>query len=570
MRGRLASIAAGLALLALATGPGARAQSSQGAQDQGQVQPDERARYAPRLRPQRGVDLGEQTEAQGGSPDESALDLYSLQPGSMFSLAGPVDPDVYRVGPGDLLLLQMWGKVARSVPVEVGPEGTALIPGVALVKVAGRTLTDVRNDLLERLRKQYRGVSIDLRLARARVFRVYLTGRVRFPGPVEGSGALRVGDVLTPGQFLEDAARRRIEVLHRDGTRETADLGLFFQTGDASLNPWLRDGDVIQVPNADEFVWVEGAMAIPGRVELGLHDSLRTVLRMAGDPLPAAELSHVLLIQFPTPFEADSLWLNLEDVYGRRNNPPVVDGERIYVYFLPQYHQQAEAEIMGEVNRPGDYPIVEGRTRLSDLVASADGFLATADLSAIRVHRQATTTTKKDPNAPAAEEKDPELDRLLRLSRNDLTSTEYGVLMTKLAGKREDYRVDWNRLKTNPDLDLLLRDGDIVRVERLVSSIRVDGEVRRPGILNFVRGTSVEEYVAQAGGFTDRAWRGKVRVTRSVTGQTLLARNVRTLDPGDFVWVPEKPDRTSWEQAKDVITALASIATVIIAIRSLR
>ena len=176
------------------------------------------------------------------------------------------------------------------------------------------------------------------------------------------------------------------------------------------------------------------------------------------------------------------------------------------------------------------------------------------------MHRQSTLAT----------EKDQELDRLLRLSRNDLTSSEYEVLRTKLAGQREDYRVDWARLEGSKDLDLLLRDGDVVRVERLVSSIRVDGEVRRPGILNFVRGESVEDYVAQAGGYTDRAWRGKVRVTRAVTGQTLLARNVRTLDPGDFVWVPEKPDVTVWQQSREILTALAQVATIVIAIRSVR
>jgi polysaccharide export outer membrane protein len=85
-----------------------------------------------------------------------------------------------------------------------------------------------------------------------------------------------------------------------------------------------------------------------------------------------------------------------------------------------------------------------------------------------------------------------------------------------------------------------------------------------------VRGEGVEDYVAQVGGYTNRAWRGKVRVTRAVTGQTLLARNVRTLDPGDFVWVPEKPDVTVWQQSREILTALASAATVVIAIRSLR
>jgi protein involved in polysaccharide export with SLBB domain len=403
------------------------------------------------------------------------------------------------------------------------------------MRVAGSTLEAVREEVLARLSTQYRGVSMDVRLARPRSFRVYLTGEVRALGPTETNGTQRAADVLLPHILSYGASSRRIEVRHHDGTVELADLDLFLQIGDDSFNPWLRDGDVIQVPTATEFVWAQGAMARPGRYELGVRDSLRTLLRLAGDPLPAAELGRVLLIRFQNAFLPESIWFNLEDVYARRFNPPLEDGERCYVYFVPQYHQQHEVAVVG-------------------------GFQSSADLSAIRLHRR----------SPATGEKDPELDRLLRLSRNDLTATEYEILRTKLAGLREVYRVDWARLQSDKDLDLLLRHGDTVRVERLLSSIRVDGEVRRPGIITYVPGQSLSDCVRQVGGYTERAWRGKVRVTRAVTGQTLLARGVRSLDPGDFVWVPEKPDVTVWQQARDVLTSLAQVATIIIAIRSLR
>ena len=488
---------------------------------------------------------------------KTGLEGVQLPP---VELAGPVDPAVYRVGPGDLLFLHLRGQVTRNIPLEVGPEGTVLLPDEGLVSVAGRTLADVRADIIARMHRRYRDVQMELRLARPRTFRIYLTGQVKAPGPVLANGAWRVGDVLVNGMLVDGASRRCIELLHSDGTREFCDLELFLQTGEATWNPWLRDGDIIQVPSATEFVYAQGAVARPGRYELGVRDSLRTLLRLSGDPLPSAEVDRVLLVRFKDPFTPESLWVNLDDVYSRRKNPVLEDGERLYIYFIPQYHEQHEALILGEVRRPGTYPITEGHTRLSNLVAAAADFQLGADLSAIRVHRRSALTA----------EKDQELDRLLRLSRNDLTSSEYEMLRTKLAGLREDYRVDWVRLQGNNDLDLLLRDGDVVRVERLVSSIRVDGEVRRPGILNFVRGENVESYVAQAGGYTDRAWRGKVRVTRSVTGQTLLARNVRTLDPGDFVWVPEKPDITVWEQSREILTALAQVATIVIAIRSVR
>jgi protein involved in polysaccharide export with SLBB domain len=477
------------------------------------------------------------------------------------ALAGPVDPTTYRIGPGDILQLQMWGRVSRNLLLQVGPEGYVLVPGSGSLRVVGETLADVRTELLKRLQGKFRGVSMDLRLGRPRTFRIYLSGQVKTPGATLASGASRVGDILTEAMLLDDASRRRIDVQHTNGTREVADLLLFYRTGNQSLNPYLQDGDVLTVPVATDFMWAQGAVARGGRFELGHQDSLLTLFRLAGDPIPAADIHRALLVRWNDPVTPESVFVRLDEVYSGLTNPAMRDGDRLYVYYMPQYHLQHEAIIVGEVARPGPYPVVEGRHHLSDLVTAAGGFLPTADLSSIRVHRR----------NPSSTEKDPELERLLRLSRADLTSSEYDKLTTKLASLREDYRVDWNRLsESRGELDLLLRDGDIVRVERLVSSVRIDGEVRRPGILAYQPQLGVGDYVKQAGGFADRAWRSRIRVTRVVSGQTLPAANVRTLDPGDFIWVPERPDRSWWDHSRDLLTAMAQVATVIIAVRSIR
>ena len=475
-------------------------------------------------------------------------------------LAGPIDPATYRLGPGDVLTLHARGSVSRDVPLEVGPEGSVMIPDDGVVFVAGRTLAEVRADILQRVRRLYRNVELQVRLTRPRTFRIYLTGQVVSPGPGLANGSFRVADVLTPAMLLGGASRRNIEVIHTDGTREPADLELFLQTGIAVWNPWLRDGDVIQVPTSTRFVYVDGAVARPGRYELGQRDSVRTVLQLAGDPLPSAEPGRMLVVRFTGAAAPESLTLSLDDTVSRRANPALGDGDRVYVYFVPNYRQLHQAAIVGEVRRPGTFPITEGRTSLSELVGMSGGVLPSADMSTLRVHRGATLTAGKDQ----------ELERLLRLSRSDLTASEYEVLRSRLARLREDYSVDWIRLQADPSLDLKLRDGDVVSVDRSVLAIRVDGEVRQPGLLNFVPGQDVYAYIERAGGLSNRAWRGKIRVTRVVTGQTLLARDVKSLDPGDFIWVPEKPDITQWERLKEVLVALAQVATIVIAIRSVR
>jgi len=498
-----------------------------------------------------------------GTPASAGASMDAVNTGAfrgVGALAGPIDPTTYRIGPGDVLQLVLSGEVSRSIPLEVDPEGMVLVPGTGNLRVEGRTLAEVRADLLRRMRDQFHHVSIDVRLSALRAFRVQVTGEVREPGLAVVNGGMRVGDLLRPAALLESASQRRIEVRRRDGRIETADLALLLRAGDGARNPILQDGDVVHVPVATTFVHAEGAVARSGAFELASGDSLATLLRLAGGVRPSAVLERALLITFVGPSEAESTWVDLRDVLAGRSTPVLRDGSRLYVYAHPRYTQQHQVAVLGEVERPGIYPILEGVTRLSDLVRGCGGFLAGSEQSAIRVHRRSAS----------ADVKDPELERLLRLSQEQLTVTEYAVLRTKLAGLREDYRLDWGQVTEDGGLDLLLRDGDIVQVERKVQSIRVDGEVRRPGIVNYVPGQSAEDYVRAAGGFTSRAWRGKVRVTRAVTGQTLLAHNVRRLDPGDFIWVPERSDVTAWDHFSRLLTTLAQIATVVIAVRSIR
>jgi len=490
--------------------------------------------------------------ARGDAPDALREKLV---------LAGPVDGASYRLGPGDVLTIQLWGRVTRTAAVEIGPEGTAILPESGMLSVGGMTLDQARARILDRLRGEYRDVRIEVQLTRPRTFRLQISGAVTHPGPVEASGSARVADALGSDALLPGASRRCIEVMHRDGTRERADLERLSRLGDPSRNPLLRDGDIVQVPYAMQFVEVSGAVAVPGRFERAPDDSLRTLLDLAGGALPSTAPEGALWVHWETPTHADTVRVSLDDVRDGTGDRAVSDGDRLYLYFVPDYLLQHQVVVLGEVARPGAYPIREGATRISEILRAAGGFLPTADLSAIRVHRV----------HERADERDPELERLLRLSRGELTASEYEALRTKLAGQREDYRVSWDAITRDPtSLDLLLRDRDTVHVDRLVSSIRVDGEVRRPAIITYRPGLSVQDYVRDAGGFTNRAWPGKVRVTRAVTGQTLLARNVRTLDPGDLIWVPERPDVTTWQQAKDVLGVLAQAATIVIAIRSVR
>ncbi|HYM80035.1 MAG TPA: SLBB domain-containing protein [Candidatus Limnocylindria bacterium] len=472
-------------------------------------------------------------------------------------VAGPVDPETFVVGPGDVFQLMFSGRLSRQDLLVVGPEGSVLLPGVGRLRLAGLTLAQARASLERAVNTEYRGVDVDLQLAQVRNLRVDLTGEVKMPGALQLPATSRVSDVLATVELTERASRRNIEVRRMDGSMLNADLALFNRNGRYQLNPYMLDGDIVRIQPATDFVEIWGAVVHPARYELGPADSLRTLFELAGGPLPATLLQGALLVRWLSATQAESVFFSVDDVYGRRFNPPMSEGERVYVYFTPAYHELHQASILGEVERPGTYPLVLGRTRLSDLVTSAGGFRVRADLSTIRVFRKARRT----------QENDIELDRLSRLSRSEMTDTEYEVLRTRLSARREDFRVDWSRLAQSPELDILITDGDEVRVDPILASVRVEGEVRRPGLVDFDSQHGVRDYVRLAGGFANRAAPGKVLITRTVTGQTLRVQDVQAIAPGDMIWVPERPDKTFWENFQTLVTVAAQVATVIIAVR---
>jgi protein involved in polysaccharide export with SLBB domain len=505
-----------------------------------------------------------------GANAQSPVDLMGATSGGRNVLAPtgaptiapmsrPVDASEYIVGPGDMLQLNLSGSVTRSWDAMILPEGTLYVPSIGPLSLTGMALAEARKIVQQRLSVEYRGVSVDLRLLRPRTFLVYMIGETSQPGAHEVSATSRASELLTESLFGEAASRRNVEVRRRTPqgeTRTRIDLTRFRLTGYLAHDPLLREGDQVYFPRVSAEVTIEGAVARPSKFDLAQGDSLSTLFTLAGGPVPSST-DQAVLVRFVDATKKDSLSFKVGDVLARRFDTLLRDGDRVYVYFQPRYHFLEEANIVGEVQRPGTYPLLPGLTRLTELVHLAGGFLPTADLGSIHVYRSSVPGGGPDP----------EIERLSQLGRKDMTSTEYEVLRARVASLRGDFRVDWKRVKPGGDLDIVLRGGDAVRVDPVVATVRVDGEVRLPGLIRYEPGRSVEEYVKLAGGYSERAVPHKVRVKRAVTGQTMLARDVGALQPGDMVWVPERGDSQAWQNFQSVLLVATQVATIILALR---
>jgi protein involved in polysaccharide export with SLBB domain len=486
--------------------------------------------------------------------------LMVPSPPAPTPLSRPIDPNEYVVGPGDVLQVNLSGSVTRSWDATITPEGTLYVPSAGSISLMGLTLVRAREAVLRRLESEYRAVTIDLRLLRPRTLLVYLVGETTQPGALEVSAARRASEVLSDGLFAPNGSRRNIELRRRTAQGEERipiDLTRFRMTGYIARDPLLREGDQLVIPRGRYQTAIEGAVGRPGTYDLAPTDSLSTLFGMAAGPLPSA-VDRAVIVRFNDATNTDSVSFSIADVLAGRFDLPLRASDRVYVYYHPRYQLLEQVTIMGEVQRPGTYPLLPGFTRLSQLVSVAGGYLSTADLSAIRVFRGSTLSAE-----------DPEIGRLSQLGRGEMTASEYEVLRARVAARRPDFRLDWNRVKTNGDLDLTLRAGDVVSVDPIYYSVRVEGQVRQPGLIRYEPGRRASDYIRIAGGFSDRASRGKVRVKRAVTDQTILARDAGALNPGDLVWVPERGDGSAWQNLQSVLLVATQVATIILAIRLL-
>ena len=474
-----------------------------------------------------------------------------LRRASQVVQAGPVDPNTYVLGPGDELELNLWGRLQKTVSLDVSPEGRLFVPGRGAIDVSGKTLAWARERILKSVAEQYVGVHAEVRLVTLRTFKVFLSGEVKTPGAVEVNSATRASEAIAEAGLLDGASRRNIIVRHGDGRDSRVDLDWLDRVGRQDRNPMLIDGDVVVVPRASEFIEISGAVSRPWRFERVPGDSLSTLLALAGGLMPSASPDKALLVRFTSPTDRESVLVDMGDPAALA--APAQDGDRLFVHFRPEYHRLMAVQVIGEVSRPGSYPIVPGRDRLSDLVRWCGGFLPQANREAVHLVRA---------GGPGPEA-DPDFDRLVRLSRNDMTESEYAKLETNLAQRKNSFRLDWTRLQAGSATDPLLQDADVIRIDRFVPTVRIEGQVRRPGFVDYAAGRELGDYITLAGGFTDRSASNSIRVSRGLTGQIIPARSLKSVQPGDFIWVPERRDADAWGAFRDIVTVAGQVAVVI-------
>ncbi len=510
-----------------------------------------------------------------------------------------VDAREYIVGPGDVMQLYIWGEFDQDIPFEVNPEGLALVPTIGAFDVAGRTLAEVKAEIVAAAENdKYPGVDITLSLQSMRFFSAYITGAV-----LKGEGAYiitpvtRVSDLIEmAGGFLDDfqgtetdetddgqkvtrlfdltsqpTARRSVVVHHVDGTMAEIDLAMFAATGDIRNNPYVSMGDVVHVDFRKQQMFVYGAVNKEGDQEYRPGDTIDDLIRLARGVAGDATLAHVEIWRFVQDTDSTVVIPLIQQETGvvtatisDISNIPLLSGDMLFVRTRSDWRQTPTVFAHGELNYTGRYRISRGKTRLTDFVRQAGGFNDNANLVEARVIRTKYRAIK-----------DPELARLQSAVQAgglaDLTPEERAYLKSKEREERGRLAIDFEKLFNEGDesQDILLEGGDVVFVPEKRLTVSMSGQFLKPGLADFEDGRRAGYYLEQAGGFSFDADKSGTRLIRARTGQREKFDRNLIVEPGDEIWVPEKAYRDWWALVQGTMRSTAEALTLILLVRAI-
>lgn len=458
-------------------------------------------------------------------------DLFSGSPDTYRQPAyGPVDPS-YPLGPGDQIVVDVWGDTVFRVERELDREGGVNLPDVGRVVLAGQTLEEVRKTLRRRLAGVYSGMSgsdanatthLSVTLGDLRLIRAFVVGRARRPGGYDLSAASTVFHALFfSGGPTERGSMRDIRLLRQGKEIAKLDVYEYLRSGTRNGDVRLENDDTIFIPPTGPRVVVQGQVREPGIYELLPGETLESLVTMSGGFTERAFPGRIQVQRILTPDEQrltneDRKVFDFAYEEGGRSQH-LQDGDVVTVFEIAD-RLKNYVTLSGEVRRPGTYELAPGQ-KLSEILNQAGGVLQTAFLDRAEIVR-----TYED-----------ERREQIAVDLRPL----YGPQASQAAGPGADYVLQ-------PRDEITVYSIWALRDPQRVS---VYGAVRTPGSYELRENMTLRDLLLRAGGLQQQAYRADVEISRvhlgdpgsKQTAQILrvpLGENYLTGESGDLLLQP--------------------------------
>ena len=199
-------------------------------------------------------------------------------------------PPNYRLGPGDEVVIDIWGTSQNTIRQQISPDGTINIEKIGPVNLNGMTVTEANNYMKKVLGKTYSGLDtpdgtleIRLTLGNARTIQINVMGDLVQPGTYALSSFSTVFHALYRAGGVNDiGSLRNVQVTRNGKNVATVDVYEFIMKGKTQDDIRLQEGDVIIVPAYEALVQISGNVKRPMKFEMKKDETLSTLLNYAG------------------------------------------------------------------------------------------------------------------------------------------------------------------------------------------------------------------------------------------------------------------------------------------------
>jgi protein involved in polysaccharide export with SLBB domain len=461
---------------------------------------------------------------------------------------GLIDIESYILGPGDLISINIEANQPILLRgILINPQGEIVTPLTKPISVNDLQINEAELVIKEVLENTFRTPKVTITLEQPRSVSVYISGGVPYPGKYHHPPFSRVDEAIYPSvkklpknpsldevslsytsELLENQYFdfRNITLVRENGDTLIADLTSYFKTGDLSSNPLVYDSDHIIVKRVTEKspeITISGAVASNQEIQFKSSDTPQHLIELAGGYTPEAntELIYIFrsnngdITRIDLPKEE---WANIS----------LKPNDRLVVPEIKMSSTSTSAEVYGEVNLPGYFPVVEGKTTAFDLLSLAGGTTESALVSAAFLSRRGDLENEALNKF--------NVDLMSRTSDQLSQGFEYLELETRNSQNR--VHID---LKDEAQLrSLKIYNGDKLFIPRDENTVFVFGQVNNPGYYSFSSSQKVSDYINRAGNFALAADKERVFIIKAGIN-TWYKPSETNLESGDKIFVDRKP-----------------------------
>ena len=391
-------------------------------------------------------------------------------------------PANYKLGPGDEVIIDVWGSNQTTIREIISPDGNIKIQDIGLVYLNGMTVQEADRFLRNKLSKIHaighedgeNASDMKLSLGQIRTIQINVMGEVVMPGTYALSSLSSVFHALyRAGGVNELGSLRAIGVMRNGKKVATVDVYDFILKGKTLEDIRLQEGDVIIVPPYEQLVDIQGNVKRPMFYEMKQGETVKDLIEYAGNFTGDAYRKNVSMTrqngreyQIYTIDDLDYSVFQL------------MDGDVVSVSaMLDRYENRVE--IKGAVYRPGVYQYSGLLNTVKQLIEKAEGLKGDAFTNRAVLHRE----------------------------HDDLTME---VISVNVKG-----------LMDGSVPDVALQRNDVVYIPSIhdlqdIGNVTIYGEVARPGVFSFAENTTLEDLIIQAGGLLESASAVRVDVSRRI------------------------------------------------------